>query len=1825
MNLMKNLMKRFLAMALCVLSGMSVFAAEETISLDQITFGSWDGWGADAVMTASVTPAWTVGEPTGQPYGDAYVGNFADLSACDKLIIEASDGTPRIMMNRDIAEGQFDPIEANSHLIEYPKCQGTWAEKYFTTEAGEDGHTIYIVNLKQMVKDKGFAHLHAIKGANWTNVTVYSMQVVGKGKTPKSNVSLQQVPFCTWDGWDATALNTGDAYCEWYVGESSSMAYGDPSVVNFADLSGYSKLIIEVTEGAPRILLNRDIQDGQYNQIEDESHLIDYPRCEYDWAGKYFSVNEGVDGVNTYIVDLAQLVADKGFAHLHAIKGANWSSVTVKSMILVPNSDGAVAEFCYDAILLDFDAYTNISELVEASGKQRLVYPMGTVKVTVNDEVVDVVSAEGYSDGRFYIFLEDEIEEEDVVFVSFTNPTNAAYQIIYVSGAMKGQAVKDIANITANYNEELENADAVYAYDYLKPILIKADPEDGSFNLSNSISEFKAWFDKEVKAEQIEATLNGEPLTVSPNTGLATEFTFTRNGDDLATGEYKLHITKAEPKAYLNKSNYCDTTLVLNIGKTELNPDDQEEIVMTDDFAESGSSWIVSSGNDESMQPANSGSGCRQMHSQPGFATDILYLGTRNTPTGGVALYGVAEKKLTLQAKNYHLTLGAAKWDGGGEARTLKVQVLPEAAVDPDNGSVIDENAILVEERKAIEPDFKTSTDATRFDIVIPVTEAGNYVIRLVVGDINGNPAGYNDASAIGDIKVEYLPNIAGLEWIRLLTAALENAKKIRNSYADEAYSGEAFTALNEAIVKYEAEMENYTNPSAYENAANDLNAIAAAMDEYAQRFDTYNASIKKAIDVVRKNEMPNGDPNQATKFVKTELFAQLKAFVESYHGTSMWMNVADTIADPWAEPVWELVYSYDTPKDEMELQKATDELAYIANYCDAYFTEGESKLRDGGVKVLVDRLRRGAETLKALGTPANDDTVVNALDALDDNDYLAQKVKKCITTKVYETLANPDNTLFEPVLDDNFNEVTPTFDMTAFVKNGNIYVNAGEKAALGWDVTGGVGYFLNWGASHDNSIVPEDLAFSIYHAAGRAEQTITDLPAGIYTVTIDAARWDNPRNDDNTWKSDVPECGTFAYIKTGKTPEVEAGLEEDREINFAATETIDYYGQYVMHHDCVFENVEITDGKLVLGVNFASDGGQYFFDNVRLVMTAPATDFDYAEAYRQVIEGQSDDKIWTIAGANALCGASWDPAEASNNMTTKDDVTYTLAKDNVVLEAGVSYEYKVVANHSWDECYPYDDNASLTVDDNGLYSVRFYFNSDYKTLSVEYWKTGDVVLPEKTWTIAGVGAVLGSGWNHKDTANDMTALGDGTYQLVKKSVELMADVEYEFKVLANHSWDENYGMNGEAGGRNCFFTVDEDGVYNVTFVWIYDTKELYAIAEYASGNEDVNYMYAFNGQVLQKGTTSQLSISMQNDESVVAFQFDVVLPQGMSLAYALNDDFEEVPVLKYTNRGLSSHVILAEYQNDGSLRIAGYSSKNAAYRYNDGELLTFGINVEDWVADGDYTVMLKNVLITNAAGVENHANDRTFTVKVGGLKGDANNDGQVTMSDVVAIVNYVLGRANANFNLYNADVNGTGDVTMADVVGVVNIVLGREAITRSRGAEATSALVPGTLTLKAEADRMSVKLDNTAAYTAFQMDVTLPDGISLNNATFTDRQTSSHSLSMNELENGKVRIAGWSARNAELKGNSGELLNLVLSGAQTVGAVTIDNIRFVTAEGVEHAFAAVEAFGETTGITSIENGKSGIENGYDLGGRKVNSKTLKGLYILDGKKSVIK
>ena len=59
------------------------------------------------------------------------------------------------------------------------------------------------------------------------------------------------------------------------------------------------------------------------------------------------------------------------------------------------------------------------------------------------------------------------------------------------------------------------------------------------------------------------------------------------------------------------------------------------------------------------------------------------------------------------------------------------------------------------------------------------------------------------------------------------------------------------------------------------------------------------------------------------------------------------------------------------------------------------------------------------------------------------------------------------------------------------------------------------------------------------------------------------------------------------------------------------------------------------------------------------------------------------------------------------------------------------------------------------------------------------------------------------------------------------------------------------------------------------------------------------------------------------------------------------------------------------------------------------------------------------------------------------GVTGDVNGDGEVNVTDVVGIANYVMGSIPNSFIVDNADVNNSGDVDVTDVVKLANIVMG--------------------------------------------------------------------------------------------------------------------------------------------------------------------------------------
>lgn len=202
---------------------------------------------------------------------------------------------------------------------------------------------------------------------------------------------------------------------------------------------------------------------------------------------------------------------------------------------------------------------------------------------------------------------------------------------------------------------------------------------------------------------------------------------------------------------------------------------------------------------------------------------------------------------------------------------------------------------------------------------------------------------------------------------------------------------------------------------------------------------------------------------------------------------------------------------------------------------------------------------------------------------------------------------------------------------------------------------------------------------------------------------------------------------------------------------------------------------------------------------------------------------------VWTAAGSSTIFGSHWDQKDTSNDLTDKGNGIWELTKTGCILEQNVKNELKVLKNHSWAESYP-AANYVFTVNETGTYSVTIQFDANNFEINVKTTKTGDAVIGEKTWTVAGSPEILGVEWKPKATENDMIKQEDNVTYILTKTNLTLAIGTYKYKICANHGWAENYGDDTDPEG-NASIYIEEAGTYDVTFTFNLATKEVSATA----------------------------------------------------------------------------------------------------------------------------------------------------------------------------------------------------------------------------------------------------------------------------------------------------------------------------------------------------------------------------------------------------------
>ncbi len=216
------------------------------------------------------------------------------------------------------------------------------------------------------------------------------------------------------------------------------------------------------------------------------------------------------------------------------------------------------------------------------------------------------------------------------------------------------------------------------------------------------------------------------------------------------------------------------------------------------------------------------------------------------------------------------------------------------------------------------------------------------------------------------------------------------------------------------------------------------------------------------------------------------------------------------------------------------------------------------------------------------------------------------------------------------------------------------------------------------------------------------------------------------------------------------------------------------------------------------------------------------------------------------------------------------------------------------------------DNNVSV----NSLINVTsMTLDTNANTLTIVGENAGEITY--SSWTICGVGELLGDAWSPASTINVMTE-SDGVYTLIKKNVSLSSDfitdadnpekatLGYGYKVVADAQWGiKEY----PADGTNQFLKISKDGIYDIIFTFNPSTKELSASATLISesGNNNTE-----DEEHPESGAVNVLSYSFYGENMTASVEYcanctgSIVIPASITI----ESDYDESKTYSVTSIG---------------------------------------------------------------------------------------------------------------------------------------------------------------------------------------------------------------------------------------------------------------------------------------------------------------------------------
>lgn len=196
-------------------------------------------------------------------------------------------------------------------------------------------------------------------------------------------------------------------------------------------------------------------------------------------------------------------------------------------------------------------------------------------------------------------------------------------------------------------------------------------------------------------------------------------------------------------------------------------------------------------------------------------------------------------------------------------------------------------------------------------------------------------------------------------------------------------------------------------------------------------------------------------------------------------------------------------------------------------------------------------------------------------------------------------------------------------------------------------------------------------------------------------------------------------------------------------------------------------------------------------------------------------------------------------------------------------------------------------------------------------------------------------------------------------------------------------------------------------------------------------------YIEPFTARV---GDKMQMQICLKNADAATAYVFDLVLPEGITVAK--NDKGKYIDELSDRH---DDHTRTFNYKGNNTYSLSTLSGNSEQLTGNDGPIRLVTIEASDNMVEGNYAIEIKNASYSKPDGTLVSLPDTRAVVTVEDyVLGDVNGNGGVDIGDAVSIVNYLVGKDSSIFVAKAADTNKNGQIDIGDAVTIVNLLVGK-------------------------------------------------------------------------------------------------------------------------------------------------------------------------------------